>query len=366
MGDRPPEAVNLRGMRLRSLAVLGACALVFAGCGTLFEPTAATVNGHKITIERVDAAGEKFVATPRFKELAQEGQGDEIRRQFEQSFLTQLISHDIITAEAEEAGIEASDEEVTEQIEVIKQNFENEEAFQKALADQALDEAQLPSLVRDQILEQKLHEQVVEDIEVTPEEISDYYDENITDYQQTRAAHILVKPKDEALAGRLASQLQDTPVGERKALFAQLAKQHSIDPTSAKKGGDLGLAPSSKYVPSFAAAIDALELNEISDPVETQFGFHIILVTKRVTAPLSEASETIRTQLEGPKADKAWSDWLREAYEDADVKVNPRYGVLDIPSRRVVDADPQDVPGSDVEETPSAPAPGQPEESPPS
>ncbi|MEA2498994.1 MAG: hypothetical protein QOH26_1399, partial [Actinomycetota bacterium] len=246
-------------MRLRFLAALAACALV-AGCGTLFEPTAATVNGHKITVERVDAAGEKFAASDRFTELAKEGEGDVLRRQFEQSFLTQLISHDIITAEAEAADIEVTDDEVQEQIDVIKQQFENEEAFQQALADQALEESQLPDLVKDQVLEMKLREQVVENIAVSPAEVRSFYDENIGDYQQSRVSHILVKEKDRALADRLAARLQSTPTGQRKALFATLAKQHSTDPTTGPKGGDLGLAPSSKYVPTFAAAIDALEV----------------------------------------------------------------------------------------------------------
>ncbi|MEA2499682.1 MAG: foldase protein PrsA, partial [Actinomycetota bacterium] len=274
------------------------------------------------------------------------------------------ISHDIITAEAEAADIEVTDDEVQEQIDVIKQQFENEEAFQQALADQALEESQLPDLVKDQVLEMKLREQVVENISVSPAEVRSFYDENIGDYQQSRVSHILVKQKDEALADRLAARLQSTPTGQRKALFAALAKQHSTDPTTGPKGGDLGLAPSSKYVPTFAAAIDALEVNEVSDPVSTQFGWHVIFVTKRVTASYPEVRASIEQQLEGPMADKAWTDWLREAYEDADVKVNPRYGELDIESRRVVDTEPQDVPGSDVEPTPSASISPQPEESP--
>jgi parvulin-like peptidyl-prolyl isomerase len=352
-------------MRLRSLAPIAALSLVFAGCGTLFEPTAAVVNEHKITVEQVDAAGERFAATDRFAELSKEGEGAEIRRQFEQSYLSQQISHDIITAEAEEAGVEATEAEVQEQIDALKQNFESEEAFQKAIADQGLVESALPDLVRDQVLETKLHDQVVEGVEVTDEEAQAFYQENIGDFTRSRVSHILIDTKDGVLAERLAQQLQSASPVARERLFVRLAKRYSIDTQTGPKGGDLGLAASSKYVPEFGAAIDSLDVGEVSDPVKTQFGLHIIFVANRVDTPFEVVSADIKQQLQDAKSDEAWRAWLKAAYEDAEVRVNPRYGQLDVETRSVIDTPAEDVPGADKRITPSAPPPGQPEESPP-
>ena len=339
-------------MRLRLFALSATIVLALGACGeTLFEPTAATVDGHKITIEQVDAAGDTFAATPRFKELAKDGSGDEIRRQFEQSYLSQQISHIVITGKAEELGVEASDDEVQQQIDSIKQNFGSDEEFEKALADQGIQLTQLPGLVRDQLLEQKLRDEVTKDVAVTPQELRDYYDEHIADFQQSRVSHILVKKKP--LADRLARELQALPRKQVEDRFATLAKQHSTDPGSAVKGGDLGLGPSSKYVEPFAKAVDALDVGVVSDPVQTQFGYHVILVTKKMTQSFAQARASIEAQLVGPEADKVWADWLKDAYEEADIRVNSRYGELDIETRRVIDTPDEDVPGVEGSETPS-------------
>jgi peptidyl-prolyl cis-trans isomerase SurA len=143
-----------------------------------------------------------------------------------------------------------------------------------------------------------------------------------------------------------------------------LAKQYSKDPQTGPKGGDLGVSASNKYVPSFAAAIEALKVHEVSDPVKTRFGYHLIFLAQRLTRSLASVRSSIVNILKAPAADKAWSAWLEAAYADADVRVNPRYGELDVASRTIVDTPAEDVPGADVQPTPSGPAPGQPQTSP--
>lgn len=339
-------------MRQRLWALSLACVLVFAGCGTLFEPTAAVVNGHKITVPQVDAVGKRFSHSSRYQELAKDGGEDEARRQLEQSYLASLISRNVLEAAAKTEGVEVTDDEVTTQIETIKKNFKTDEEFTKALVDEGVDEAELPDLIRGQILEAKLHQKVVDSATAPQADVSAYYDNHIDDYRQIRVSHILLKKKP--LAQQLSAQLQSTPAPQRKALFVRLAKKHSTDPTTGPKGGDLGLAPASKYVPLFAAAIEALDVNEVSDPVKTQFGYHVILVTERVTKSFEQVRASIERQLAGAQGDKTWSEYIKNAYEAADIRVNPRYGVLDISTRQITDTPPEDVPGSDVQPTPSA------------
>ncbi|MEA2460132.1 MAG: hypothetical protein QOH90_309 [Actinomycetota bacterium] len=350
-------------MRLRIAALVGVASLALAGCGTLFEPTAAVVNGHKITVERVDAEGDAFEASPRFEELAKDAQAGVIRRQFEQSYLSQAISEDVIERAAAAEGVDATEEEVNAQIESIKKNFPTEKEFQAALAERVTSEAEFFRLVEDQILEQKLREKVTADSGPSESEIRSYYDAHRDEYRNVRVSHILVA--DKALAQSLSAQLQAAPVAERKKLFASLAKENSTDTQSAPKGGDLGFLPSNRLQPPpFAAAVEALKVNEVSDPVKSRFGYQVVLLVARIVRPLSAVRNSIENALGAPKADEAWTEWLKDAYADAEIRVNPRYGEFDVASRSVVDTPAEDVPGADVEATPSAPVPGQPQSSP--
>ena len=87
-------------------------------------------------------------------------------------------------------------------------------------------------------------------------------------------------------------------------------------------------------------------MGEISDPVRTEFGFHIIRVTDRRVAPFEDVRDQIETQLATGAEDKAWNEFVRTAYEEAGVKVNPRYGEFDDDELRVVDATSDQLPGT--------------------
>jgi hypothetical protein len=108
-----------------------------------------------------------------------------------------------------------------------------------------------------------------------------------------------------------------------------------------------------------------LEVGVISDPVQSEFGFHIIRVTERSTTPFEEAEQQIYEQLAGPMQDEAWNEFVKQAYEDADVEIDSRYGVLDIASGQILDPDASDLPAAQrpkaeqPEEQVDVPAPGE-------
>jgi parvulin-like peptidyl-prolyl isomerase len=113
--------------------------------------------------------------------------------------------------------------------------------------------------------------------------------------------------------------------------FASLARRVSTDTVSAQDGGALGSAVVSQYVPAFGEAAVALEPGEISRPVETEFGWHVIrLVTKQVT-PYAKAKQEIIRDLAGTE----FRDWFQERVRMLDVEVNPRYGRFDLQSLQV-------------------------------
>lgn len=323
-----------------------ALALLLTGCGELLDPAAAVVNGQKITVDEITADLERFETSPEFERLAQQGDAQALKRQVEQQILSQEIRRAVLQPKAEEFGIEVTEEDVQERMDEIKQDFPTEDAFEEALKEQGLTLDQLTELVEDNILEERLREEVTKETRPTDEELTAYYEENVTDFTETAAQHILVD--DKALAARIADQLQaakdESALGR---LFDQLAKKHSTDQSNAAQGGDLGYFKPGDFVPEFEKAADTLEIGEVSDPVKTEFGFHVIWVTDRRVAPFEDVQEEIEQELGQGAADEAWNEYVREAYEEADVKVNPKYGEFDEEALVVVDPTAEDIPGAE-------------------
>ncbi len=123
-----------------------------------------------------------------------------------------------------------------------------------------------------------------------------------------------------------------TKRGATDADFQALAKKDSIDTQSAKNGGALGTTPASKLVAPFAEAAMALKPGQISKPVHTQFGWHVIkLINKQVT-PFAQAKSQL-VQSQGPSVFNAW---LKQQATDQTVNVNPKFGRYEVSSLSVV------------------------------
>lgn len=320
-------------------------ALLVTGCGELLDPAAAVVNGQKITVDEIQADLERFEESPEFERLSQQGDSQALKRQVEQQILSQEIRRAVLEPKAEELGIDITAEDVQQRMDEIKQDFPSQGAFEEALKEQGLTLDQLTELVEDSLLEERLRTEVTEGTRPTEEELRAHYEENEEEFQETAAQHILVEDRD--LARRLATQLQNAPEGRLEDLFARLARQHSIDESNASDGGDLGYFKPGDFVPEFESAADELEIGEVSDPVRSEFGFHVIWVTDRRIAPFEDVVGSIEQTLGQGAADEAWDEYVREAYEEADVKVNPRYGEFDEEALLVVDPSAEDVPGAE-------------------
>jgi len=344
-------------MNPRKLAVGALTALLMTSCG-LLEPAAATVNGEKITVSEIQEVVDEFKRSPEFARLGAQGDAEAITREFEQSYLATLIRRQVLTPLAEERGVAVTDEEVQEQLEGIQAEFASQSAFEEALKEQGLTLAQLEELISDRALEQKLREAVNEDLAPADSEIQAYYEDNIEDFQETEAQHILVKKQD--LARDLADRLQDARKSQLRTLFARLAKEHSTDRSNKNDAGKLGFFAPGQFVPEFEAGANALGIGEISDPVESEFGFHIIWVTDREPMPLDEVRGQIVAQISGADEETAWRNWLKQAYIDAEVEVNPRYGEFNLETQQIEDASPRTVPGAE-EDPPSGGATPEPD-----
>jgi foldase protein PrsA len=333
---------------MKRFLLLAVLLFATAGCGDLLEPAAAVVKGKKITVEEVQKAVDDFVATDAFRQQAAQGDETAIKRGFEQGYLSQLIQRAVLEPEAEERGVAVSDADVEERMAQIAADFPSQSAFEEAVKEQGLTLAQLEELVFDQLLQERLRAEVTAEFAPTEAELLANYEENSSDFTQTRAQHILVNER--SLAAELAERLQAASRKKVEPLFDRLARQHSTDEGNANQGGDLGFASRGDFVPAFDRAMAALEIGEVSDPVRTEFGFHVIRVIDRRVQPFEEVRDQIESEIAGSVQEQAWTDWLLAAFRAADVEVNPRYGDFDLESQQVVDPSAESLPGADIPE----------------
>jgi len=222
--------------------------------------------------------------------------------------LDEMIGYKLLVQEAKTRKIAVPDAEVEAQIAQIRSQFPNQQQFEQALAAQKMTLDDVREDARSSMSVEKLVEgEIAAKIAVKPEAVSDFYQKNQDKFQQgprVRASHILIAfPQNADVAAKQQAKtkaetiLKDLKGGKD---FAAAAKENSQDPGSAVNGGDLGFFEKGQMVPPFEAAAFALNPGQMSELVETQFGYHIIKVAEKQTqhvVPLDEAKGQIEQYL---------------------------------------------------------------------
>jgi parvulin-like peptidyl-prolyl isomerase len=311
------------------LATLAAALLVAAGCGgggrdakAVPSDAIAVVGDDEITKDEFDNGIEQQERAYKAQNRKFPEQGTQDYNLVKDSVVRYLVRISQYDQKAGDLGIEVTDQEVESRLEQYKKQYKwNDEQYRRQLEAQGLTDEEFRNAIRYQLLSEKIFAKVTADVKVDDSAIDKYYKKNRSQYRtppSREVRHILVKRK--ALAERLYRQLTDG------ASFARLAKKYSQDPGSKSQGGKLTVARG-QTVPPFDRVAFSLDVHEISQPVKTQYGFHIIeALTKtkpaRVT-PLSQVRESIRQQLLQDKKNQALTDWI----EELDKELKPRYQV---------------------------------------
>ena len=311
----------------RIVALLAALALVTvaAGCGGGGEDTPdvpagaiAVVGDREIPKADYDRLLAQAQTTYEAREQEFPAAGTPEFAQLRNAIVRSLVEQAEFEIAAEELGIEVTDDEVEERLDELKEQFfeGDEEQYEQELENQGLTDQQVRDDVRSRVLSEKIFEEVTKDVEVTDEEVEAYYEENRPQFEtpaSREVRHILVENKRQA--DRLHQQL------ENGAEFAELAKEHSQDPGSAEDGGNF-TAQQGATVEEFDKTAFELETGELSDPVQTQFGWHIIEavgdVEDAATQELADVEPQIREQLEEERRNQRINEWiadLRERFE---------------------------------------------------
>ncbi|MBS3955988.1 MAG: peptidylprolyl isomerase [Clostridiales bacterium] len=283
-----------------------------AACGS--EDIAARVNGEEITRAELDAQVERLRV--QYGDMFEGENGDALLLDFQRSLLASMIDAILMRKAAEERGISVTDAEIDEQVEGIKAGIED---FDAALTEANMTLEDLRDQLRDQLVAQKLIEEIAGSEGVTAEEIAAYYEENtdqFTEAAATNAAHILFDAADKATAERVLAEIRAG--GD----FAALAKEHSKDGSGAN-GGDLGWADPNQYVPQFKDALGKLEEGEVSDLVESEFGWHIIklLGTREASVqPLTEVTTLIEQMILQDRNTEVFQEFVAELRAAAEIE----------------------------------------------
>ncbi|WP_338447950.1 peptidylprolyl isomerase [Niallia oryzisoli] len=236
-------------------------------------------------------------------------------KQYGTNTISYLIDNKIVEHEAEKKSITISDKEKDEEMQTYIEANGGEEQFNSALEQSGVTKADIESEIVNYLRIVKLLESK---IEITDKEIESYFEENKESYnqpEQVEASHILVE--DEVTANVVKEKLA---AGED---FAALAKEYSTDTSNAENGGELGYFSKGEMAPEFEEAAFSMNKGDISDPVQTDYGFHIIKVTDKKAAKeaeLKDYKDEIKQTLFDQELQTEYSTWITEKREKLDIK----------------------------------------------
>lgn len=296
------------------------------------EPTAsadnvAIINGKAITRQEMDQE------IARFREhLASMGRplSDEQLPGLQKDVVEELITTELLYQQSEKAGIKVDEAAFNAQMESWNKRFPTEEARQAYLKKMNFSEEDLKvRFRRGMAISQFIEKQLGPKAAVDDKETKAYYDAHPAEFkmpEQVHASHILIKvdpTADEATKAEARKKIESIQASLNKGEdFAALAKEKSACP-SAHKGGDLGYFSRGQMVKPFEEAAFALKPGEVSGPVETNFGYHLIKVLDKkpeTTVAYEEAKARLAQKLREEKLEKELDRYLAELKKTAKVE----------------------------------------------
>ncbi|RLB27217.1 MAG: peptidylprolyl isomerase [Deltaproteobacteria bacterium] len=287
----------------------------------------AMVNGKKISKEKYErelvSLKNRYEASGRHLTALQE-------IELQKNLLESLINRELLYQESQKRGIKVDEAQIQKQFEAVKKHYPDEATFKKALEMAHYTESGVRSQLKraiaiDRFIEQELKSKM----QISDKEVRDFYDSHSDLFRrpsQVRASHILVKlsanptkeEKDRAM--KKVKEIQEKI--RNGADFAELAKKYSDGP-SAKRGGDLGYFSKGQMVKPFEDAAFALDKGQVSDVVQTIFGYHLIKVTDKrpeTSMPFEEVKDRLKNYLVDQKLKKMVQDYAENLKKKAKVE----------------------------------------------
>lgn len=311
------------------------CKMIEKTPEAIAKTTVAKVGDKKITREQLDKHPQVIYVSKQLEQeygekYAQNTKAKEILKGQKLQILNEITMEEALMQEAEKLKVIPKEEELNKEIDKKiadyrkEQKLEEDKKYEDMLKENGLTKESFKEIFRKNIIIEKLHDELMKSVKVEDKEIQDYYNKFKDRYPvkteeptKIHIAHILVPIEEEAK--EIKTKIDK---GED---FAKLAKEHGTDGTK-DKGGDLGTVPvvNSGFDEEFMDGAMQLKNGEVSSPVKTQFGYHIIKMIKREekpVKPLTEIKDQIKNDLLDKKKNDLWSNKLKEIKDKAKINI---------------------------------------------
>ncbi len=314
--------------RSSRMLVVVSTVLVLLGACSSGERPAAVVGGAEITSQEL----QRDIVLFRFlSSLSQAPCGTALPGESDDAAcarftLTNDIREELVKAYATEHDLAVATADVDSAIAQLEGSLGGEAVLTEQLQAQGLERSDLEVLARRLLLFNEVQTSIVEE-RIDDAALRAIFEEQQDQFASVEVSHILLAEEAEA---------QDVAAEVTPENFAQIASERSIDPGSAPNGGTLGSFSVAQFrqqfIPEFVEAALSLEPGQISGPVASQFGWHVIMLVRRDIA----AYEDVKEQLLASQSGQTFEDWFAEQLEATDIDVNPRFGRLDEATGEVV------------------------------
>lgn len=247
--------------------------------------------------------GEKITQTDLYNQMVK-AEGKQV--------LDRMITTKLVAQEATKAKVTVSEADINAELAKVKESVGGDAAFGQALQANGLTEEQLRESIKIQLLATQI---LGKEIKIEDADLKKFFDENASqfDTRQVTARHILVNTEAEAKEIKAAL--------DGGADFATLAKEKSTEPAAKESGGDLGTFGRGRMVPEFENAVFAMQKGQISNPVQSQFGWHVInLIDIQGTAPdFEKAKEEVRKKMVDQQVQSQFGEWMANLKDKASI-----------------------------------------------
>ncbi len=320
-----------RRLRRASVAVALSGALALSACSSLPGGVVASVNGEEITDDFLGA----LVEQERGRLVASGADVDDVQgllAGFQRDAMSQVIQFMLLSQEADARGINVTQAEADDLWDDQIALAGGEEALLARIAELGLDE----EAARRQIVQNELVERLQDDVRaavvVTDEEVRAVYEQRADQWNVATVAHIALATEEEALEVQAL-------IASGEATFEDMADERSIDTSTGPLGGALGESSRGTYPPEFDDAVWGAAPGEVVGPIETTFGFHLILVSEFRTIAFEEMQERLDEEIRGQRFQDEFSGLVAALIAESDVEVDGRFGEWDGNGGGVVEID---------------------------
>ncbi len=265
----------------------------------------ASVNGKSIPKDEYD----KMIALVKYSYEQMYGddyftkKGNEnLLSELEKQLVDEMVNAELMRQYADKNSIKVDPKVLEVDFEKAKEKIQGEPKLKKTLEDNKIDDDLIKKNIEEQLLSKLIIDKLIEKLNADEQKLKKIEEEYVL---RVKASHILVK--DEKEAKEIFETLKKEP-----AKFAEIAKKKSVDPGSAKNGGDLGFFSRGRMIPEFEMAAFTGKINEVQAPVKTNYGYHIIKTTKKETINSMKNSGAKSSEIEGARNRVIYDESIRE------------------------------------------------------